>query len=117
MKYMAWLEIDNGSHAPAGLTERYLHGGDAGPIWTVALGRPLLELSGMVAEKAEPLLDDALRYLRDPDHWDDLLALESKDGGVTVSSASHFLEMLLLVCDIHPGAIVRITKNESHTSV
>jgi hypothetical protein len=106
MSYDVWLEIDTGGKYPARVSETYSPTYNLGPMFQLALGLGLRELTGASALVALPILRNAIAAMESgPERFK---ALNPPNGWGNYEVALEFLKLFLADCEQHPKATVHI---------
>lgn len=106
MSYDVWLEIDTGGERPARVSESLDPTYNLAPMFALALGMGLRDLTGKTGADAQPILRKAVAAMEtDPRRF---RALNSPNGWGSYDGALEFFRLFLADCVAHPKASIHI---------
>ena len=106
MSYDIRLEIDTGGAGPACLTETLSPTYNLGPMFSLALGCGLRELSGKTAAECLPILRAGVAFMEDKPS--ECKALNPANGWGSYEGALQTLRTMVSQCSQHPKATLVI---------
>lgn len=106
MSYDVWLEVDTGGEHPHRISEYFEPTYNLAPMFALALGIGLRDLTGKTGAEAQPILRRGIAAMEaDPAPFE---ALNPSNGWGSYAGALKFLKLFLAECEAHPKAVVHI---------